>query len=174
MSTVSVTIKTPKSYTNFNKSGQGKENLVRLINLLSGAVVGAHVGDVYVSGSTSDPVAASGTLTLTSAIATDAVTIGKTTLTASSTPANENQWEIDGASNTLDAASLAAAINAHSALSLIVSASSATNVVTITALQKGVIGNYIALSSADATIVASATYLASGAGGTNVADVQVR
>lgn len=174
MSTVSVTIKTPKSYTNFNKSGQGKENLVRLINLLSGAVVGAHVGDVYVSGSTSDPVAASGTLTLTSAIATDAVTIGKTTLTASSTPANENQWEIDGASNTLDAASLAAAINAHSALSLIVSASSATNVVTITALQKGVIGNYIALSSAAGTIVASATYLASGAGGTNVADVQVR
>lgn len=173
MSSVVLTIKTSRDPATFRKTSQDRENLNQLINLLSGVNIGAVQATVDVQSSSSDPVAASGTLTLTSAIATDAVTIGKTTLTASSTPANENQWEIDGASDTLDAASLAAAINAHSALSLIVTATSASNVVTITAKQKGVIGNYIALSSANATIVASATYLASGAGGATNAAVSI-
>ncbi len=54
------------------------------------------------------------------------------TLTASSTPANENQFEIDGDA-TADAAALAAAINAHSVLSLFLSATSATSTVTVSA-----------------------------------------
>jgi phage tail sheath gpL-like len=112
-----------------------------------------------------NPVAASGTLTLASAVATDAVTIGAVTLTASSTPANENQWEIDGADDAADATSLAAAINAHSVLSLVVTAEANSAVVTITAKQKGVVGNQIPLSSADATITASAAFLAGGTGG---------
>lgn len=173
MGTLNLTIKTSKDVSIFKQASQDRENLNRLINLLSGVNIGAIQATVHIQSSTSDPVSAYGTLTLTSAIATDAVTIGKTTLTASSTPANENQWEIDGASDTLDAASLAAAINAHSVLKLIVSATSATNVVTITALQKGLIGNHIALSSADATIVASATYLANGAGGATNAPVTI-
>lgn len=141
-------------------------------HFLQSSAGGAFQYSVDLNSSATTPVAASGTFTLTSAIATDAITIGKTTLTASSTPANENQWEIDGASDTLDAASLAACINAHSVLSTIVLASSATNVVTVTAHQKGILGNYINISSADATIVASATYLASGAGGASGAAVQ--
>lgn len=173
MGTLNLTIKTSKDTSLFKQANQDQENLNRIINLISGVAIGAVQATIDVQSSSSDPVAASGTLTLTSAIATDAVTIGKTTLTASSTPANENQWEIDGASNTLDAAALAAAINAHSVLSLIVTATSATNVVTITAKQKGVLGNHIALSSADATIVASATYLANGAGGSTNAAVTI-
>lgn len=125
----------------------------------------AHRGTIDVQTGSAAPVAASGTLTLVSAIATDAITIGTTTFTATSTPSLSTDWEIDGASDTLDAASLAAAINAHATVSQIVTATSASNVVTITAKQKGVVGNFIPLSSADATITASGAFLTAGAGG---------
>lgn len=131
-----------------------------------------HRGVVDVQTGSAAPVAASGTLTLVSAIATDAITIGTTTFTATSTPTLSTDWEIDGASDTLDAASLAAAINAHATVSQIVTASSATNVVTITAKQKGVVGNFIPLSSADATITASAAFLTGGTGGVTEASTQ--
>ena len=174
MSTVVITVKTSKDPTSFYKSNQDHKNMARLINLLSGLNVGANLGDVYVQGSTSDPVAASGTFTLVSAIATDLVVIGTETLTASSTPANENQWEIDGASNTLDAASLAACINAHSVLSKQVVATSALGVVTVTALQKGVVGNMIPISSPDTTITESGAFLTGGTGGATSSAEQVR
>lgn len=174
MSSIVITIKTAKDPNQFKKSGQKNQNINRLINLLSGLNVGANVGDLYVQGSSSDPVAASGSFTLTSAVATDAVTLGTVTLTASSTPANENQWEIDGASDTLDAASLAAAINAHSVLSKVVSASSSNSVVTVTCLQRGVIGNQFPISSADATIVASGAFLTGGTGGATDSAEKVR
>lgn len=141
------------------------EQVSRLADFMVAVAAGLKHANIDVYSSTSAPVAASGTLTLTSAIATDAVSIGSVTLTASSTPANENQWEIDGATDADDAAALAACINAHSVLSKVVSAAAASNVVTITALQKGVIGNHIRLSSADATIVASGAVLAGGTGG---------
>ncbi|HEY9661950.1 MAG TPA: hypothetical protein V6C65_26135 [Allocoleopsis sp.] len=173
MSSLVYTIKTSKDCSLFAKADQDQQNLVKGINLLSGIVSGALSAVVDIQYSSSDPVAASGTFTLTSAIATDAVTVGAVTLTASSSPANENQWEIDGASDTLDAASLAAAINAHSVLSKVVAATSAANVVTVTALQKGVVGNQIPFSSADATIVASASFLAGGTGGAASASEQV-
>lgn len=124
-----------------------------------------HRGTIDVQTGSAAPVAASGTLTLVSAIATDAITIGTTTFTATSTPTLSTDWEIDGASDTLDAASLAAAINAHTTVNQIVTASSAAGVVTITAKQKGVVGNFIPLSSADATITASAAFLTGGTGG---------
>lgn len=124
-----------------------------------------HQCDIDVQTGSANPVAASATFTLTSAIATDAVTIGTVTLTASSTPANENEWEIDGATDADDATSLANAINAHSVLSQQVSASANSNVVTVTCLTKGVVGNAINFSSADGTIVASNSHLENGTGG---------
>lgn len=175
MSTLVLTIKTNKDPNSFKKSNQDRQNNIRLINLISGIASGAFPeAELYVQGSSSDPVAASGTFTLTSAVATDAISIGAVTLTASSTPANENQWEIDGADDDADAASLAACINAHSVLSKIVIAESEDNVVTVTALQKGVLGNQLAISSADATIVASGSYLENGAGGAQDEAEQVR
>jgi len=132
----------------------------------------AHRGVVDVQTGSAAPVAASGTLTLVSAIATDAITIGTTTFTATSTPTLSTDWEIDGADDTADAASLAAAINAHATVSQIVTASSALGVVTITAKQKGVVGNFIPISSADATITASGAFLTGGTGGVTEASTQ--
>lgn len=167
MSSLVITVKSNRADLSryLRPSDERKEGLQSLSQLFNAAAGGLETASVDVQSSASDPVAASGTLTLVSAIATDAITIGAVTLTASSTPADEDEWEIDGASDTLDAASLAAAINAHSVLSLVVSASSDANEVTVTALQKGLVGNQIPLSSADATITASATFLAGGTGG---------
>ncbi len=111
------------------------------------------------------PVAASATATLASVAVDDTITIGKTTLTAKASPANENQFSQAG-TDTVDAASLVAKINAHSVLSTLVFASSLAGVVTISALQKGEVGNHIALTSSDARItVTGSGYLASGTGG---------
>ena len=173
MSSLVLTVKTSKDTSLFAKADQDNQNVTRIINLLSGLNVGALQAVLDVQYSSDDPVAASGTFTLTSAVATDAITIGTVTLTASSTPANENQWEIDGADDAADATALAAAINAHSTLSKVVSASASSSVVTVTALQKGVVGNQIPISSADATIVASGSFLTGGAGGAASASEQI-
>lgn len=142
---------------------EGMRGLTQLLEACRGGYSHASVDVQY---STSAPVAASGTLTLVSAVATDAITIGTTTFTATSTPSLSTDWEIDGADDTADAASLAAAINAHTTVSQIVTATSALGVVTITAKQKGVVGNFIPMTSADATITASGTgFLAGGTGG---------
>lgn len=173
MASLTLVIKTNKDTSEMTLAGQPQMNMQRICNLLNGLKAGALRGEVVISTSSADPVAASGTLTLTSAVATDKVTIGAVDLTASSTPANENEWEIDGADDAADAAALAACINAHSVLSKVVSAESSSNVVTITALIPGVMGNQIPLSSADSTIVASASFLASGAGGAGSAPLTV-
>jgi hypothetical protein len=61
---------------------------------------------------------------------TDALTLGNVTLTYVSSASTENQVT-NGASDTASAANLAAAINAHSKLSGLISATSAAGVVTI-------------------------------------------
>lgn len=66
---------------------------------------------------------------------------------------------------------LAQAVNANADTSLIVKATAADAVVTVTALEKGIIGNYIAFSDADATITSSGSgYLENGTGGTQEED----
>jgi len=68
--------------------------------------------------------------------------------------------------NGFTASKLAAAVNAHSTLSKIVVATSALAVVTVTALQRGVVGNFIAFTDNDGTITSSGSgYLAGGLGG---------
>jgi phage tail sheath gpL-like len=111
-----------------------------------------------------NPVKASGTLTATSVIATDAVIINGTTFTCVASGATGNQFNV-GASDTLTMAALAAAINASSDATGIYTATSATNVVTVSAARPGLMGNAITLVSSDATIVASAGRLADGTDG---------
>lgn len=166
MATLNFTIQTNSAdASQYTASGQPQRCLKNAANLLNGLASGNLIGNVYVQRSDTDPVAASATLTLVSAIATDAITIGTITMTATSTPSTLLHWEIDGASDALDAASLCAAINANTTLNKVVVATVASNVVTVTCLQKGLVGNQIPISSADATITASGAFLAGGTGG---------
>lgn len=151
------------------KPGQERENLTKLANLVNGLKAGHLSGTVMLSASDDNAVAASGTFTLVSVVATDACTIGKTTFTFTSTPSTNSATamdvEVDGASDTLDAAALAAAINTNIATSQYVYATSALGVVTVTSRVPGVIGNLINISDADTTITSSGTYLEGGVGG---------
>lgn len=109
---------------------------------------------------------ASGTLTFATVIATDAIKINGVTFTCVASGATGNQWNV-GADDTEGAANLAAAINA-SATALVakhVTASAASGVVTVTAIQGGHSGNAITLESLDVTITASVTRLEGGLDG---------
>ncbi len=141
------------------------EQIKVMENLMKAVACGQLRATALVQTSDTSPVASSGTLTLVSAIATDEITIGTVTMTATSTPTLATHWEIDGADDAADALSLATAINANPTLGKVVVATVASNVVTITALQKGVVGNQIPISSADATITASGAFLTGGTGG---------
>ena len=172
MSTLILTILTPKDHTTYKKTGQKRENMIRLLKLIKGLAGGTNSGSLFAQGSTSDPVAASATATLVSC-ATDTITVGKTTFTGTGSPTTSLHFETDG-TDTADAAALAAAINAHTDTSKIVYATSAVGVVTITALQKGLIGNHIVLSETGSTITCTGSgYLIGGAGGAADAIVQV-
>ena len=169
-SSIMLTIKSDKTQAENQQylqlaTNQDQKGCLALASLFKQIAEQRHRAIVDVQTGAVAPVAASGTLTLVSVIATDACTIGSETFTFSSTPSGENQVEVDGADDTADALALATAINAHSVCSQIVVASSALGVVTITALQKGVVGNFINLSSADATMTASAANLEGGLGG---------
>jgi phage tail sheath gpL-like len=174
MSSVVVTIKTSKDYANYNKAGQALENYARLNNLLSGLATGALLGEVYVSGSSADPVAASATITITHANVTngDTTTILNTAITAATSGNGTTSWTI-GADATADATALKNCINANTTLNKQVVATSAAGVVTITALQKGVCGNGFALATSDATAFALVAF-SGGAGGVSEADVTIR
>lgn len=169
MASLTLTIKTPSAdVREYAAAGSPQRCLKNAANLLNAIASGSiETSQVTVQRSDTDPVAASGTFTLVSAIATDAITIGTITMTATSTPTTNLHWEIDGADDAADAASLAAAINANPTLSKVVVATSAAGVVTVTALQKGLVGNQIPISSADATITASGAFLTGGTGGSD-------
>jgi hypothetical protein len=119
------------------------------------------------SGKTSSKVAvsttvvqSSGTVTLSSFVQNDTVTINGTVLTGKNSPSTAVQFAILG-SDTLTAAALAACINANTTLNKQVVAVSAAAVVTVTALVPGAFGDLGTLAiSAHGSV--SAANLASG------------
>jgi len=147
-------------------SSAGREAIREIVNHLQSLASGNENGTVYAHSSASDPVAASATITVAAADADDTVTIGKTVLTAKASPSTEAQWSQAG-TDTEDAASLVAKINAHSVLSLLVSAANEAGVVTVTSLIRGAVANHIALVSSNGVrlAVTGSGYLASGTGG---------
>lgn len=97
----------------------------------------------------------------------DAVKIGTVTLTAKASPANENQF-VTGATEQAGATNLAAAINAHSTLSKVVSAvatsDATTGTVTVTVLLPGEVGNQLVMAeTVDAGNKIAVTSFANGA-----------
>jgi phage tail sheath gpL-like len=147
-------------------AGEPKEEAIALAGYLKELATGLKSGSVDVQTGAGNPVAASGTFTLASVPVDDTVIIGGVTLTAKAAPANENQFSQAG-TNTEDAASLAAVINAHSVLGLSFSATSAAAVVTVTAKTKGTVGNHIPIAETGTSITASGAFLAGGTGGGN-------
>lgn len=82
-----------------------------------------------------------------------------------STTGTGNQTFTPNADKSL-AFRLAQAVNAHSVCSTIVTAVAALAVVTVTAKEKGVVGNFIAFTDQDSTITSTGSgYLAGGTGG---------
>lgn len=110
-------------------------------------------------------VAASGTATFTTAIATDAVTINGLLYTGvAGAKADNTEFSIDTGDNEA-AADLADSINNDVRVGTLasgVTATSTTNVVTISAAVTGIGGNAITTTSADATIVMSGALLVGG------------
>jgi phage tail sheath gpL-like len=137
------------------------ESAIRLANYMSKAAL----GDAYMSVDiqTSDKttlVAAAGTLTLTAVVNNDTCVVGTQTFTAKTSPSGANQYAV-GMSDTATATNLAAAINAHTALSGALTATAALTVVTVTAKDRGSIGNMVTLTGS-AHIAASASTLVGG------------
>ena len=153
--------------------GDAKEFLTRLQGFLDKVQSGSLAGNASITahiGGTAG-VKASATATCGSVIATDTVVIGGTTLTAVANGATPTavQFRIGtGGGATQDglcATNLAACINANTTLNKFVSASAAAAIVTITALNFGVVGNKITLTSTGGTItVTGSGFFTSGAG----------
>lgn len=109
-------------------------------------------------------VKASGTFTCATLVANDTLTINGIVFTAVGTAATALQFTIGG-TPTISAANAVAKINSDTTLDGMIIATSATSVITITALIPGEIGNALTIAnSANAT--ASAARLASGTNGT--------
>lgn len=139
----------------------------KLVAFLEGAIGGLESCRVDVQTGSSDPVAASGTVTLSYAdIANnDTVTVAGTDLTCvTGTPAGAQFKKQTDA--TVTAANLAALINSNATTSKYVYATSALGVVTVTALVKHSLGNLVTLATSNATgFVLSGVALTGGAGG---------
>jgi phage tail sheath gpL-like len=167
MSSLTFQVNTSKSVDSkeYIAARRKQQSLTSAANLLKGLASGTVEGTVDVHYNATNGVAASGTITLVSC-ATDTVTIGGVTFTGSGSPSGDVQFETDG-NDAADAAALAAKINAHPTLSKVVVATVASNVVTVTCVVKGVVGNFITLAETGTTITISAGALAGGTGGSN-------
>lgn len=174
MSSIVVTIKTSKDYTRFNRPGQARDNFSRLLNLLTGLNAGATLGEVHVQGSTSDPVAASATATVTYAdiAAAQTISLFGVTLTCKASGAGADEFNKQ-TNATVTAANLATAANANATISKYCVATSSGGVVTFTLHQKGAIGNFLKDITKSAAGIALEQW-ANGAGGVASSNVQVR
>jgi len=155
---------------NFETPGGNRQIAQRIVNFLTGLFTGSESAmsttvppQIAVSVQENE-VQASGTFTLSTVIATDAVSVNGVTFTAVANGATANQFNV-GVDDTATAVNLAAAINA-SVTALVagyVTASSALNVVTVRSSFYGLSGNQTLIASADGTIVASGAALTGGA-----------
>lgn len=143
-----------------------KEQAVSLRNFFHALAGAEHNAKLAVQVNSGDAVAAHGTITLASFVATNTITVGSQTFTCESSGASGNNQFNVGGSDTLTAAAAVVAINAHPTLSPYILATSALAVITITSLVPGDIGNSIKIAvSAHGTVTGSGL-LTSGANAT--------
>lgn len=176
MSSLVVTIKSARTGLDladrFNRpSSHPRAQVRQLIAHLEGAEGGCENISFDIQTGAADPVAASGTATLTyaSIAAADTVTVAGVVLTCVTGAPSGAQWQkvTDGPTT---AANLAALINSNATTSSYVYAVASGSVVTVKCLVKGPIGNLVTLASSNGVGVAvSGAVLAGGAGGGLVA-----
>ena len=140
-----------------------QEHAKKLENFFKAAASGHQACQIEQISDDTALVRASATLTCASVVEDNTCVINGVTLIAKASPAGESQFLVE-ATNTLQAATIAAAINAHSSLVGIVTASSSGAVVTVSAASKGLIGNAITLVGTVTVLAASAARLAGGTG----------
>jgi hypothetical protein len=93
---------------------------------------------------------------------TDDITIGGTTLSVEASPSGEAQFD-GGTTDAELATNLAAAINGNSTINKLVRATASSDVVTITCVYPGPIGNLVTLAETGNGFTLGAAALASGA-----------
>jgi phage tail sheath gpL-like len=138
-----------------------------LRNLIERVLQGEQLAYAKVS---TNPVQASGTVTFSSLVADDTVTINGVVFTAKASPSGTNQFGL-GANDTAAAANLAAKINASALAGIVnvVTATSALGVVTLTAVQPGLAGNAVTIAISAHGSVSGSGRLTSGTDGTQAA-----
>jgi len=173
MASLVLTIKTSKDPTVFKQASQDRENLNRLINLLSGVNIGAIQATVDVQSASDDPVAAYATATITYASIANLDTItlfGETLTCVTGTPSTDEFKKLTDA--TVTAANLVTAANANEVISSLCTASSAAGVVTFTLKTKGIVGNYLADITKSSSGIALVQW-ANGTGGAQNSAVSI-
>lgn len=172
MPTITYSIKTKAQPTAASGNRMKQVTLNHAVNLLNGINSGIVDASVDVHQSSTDPVAAAGTITLTYANidADDTVTVANVELTAKASGANGTTQFNKTTDATVTATNLKNCINANTTLNKIVVATSALGVVTVASVVKGLIGNGLALATSDATAFALVAFTG-GTGGSNGAPV---
>ncbi len=171
MSSIVITIKSGRVYADLARfidvAGNPRNGVQKLKQYFKSVESGAENAAITVQRGSANPVAATGTLTVTYASmqANDTVTLAGVVLTAVTGSPSTGQFKKE-TDATVTAANLVTAILANATLAGIVTASSALAVVTLTALQAGVCGNqYTLVSSRDPGVTVSAAKMAGGTGG---------
>lgn len=151
-STVRMVVKTDKNNLTTSLATQGGPvawYLRKIASLFDAFVTGAWNCNVKV---TVTCVAATGTISPSSQVNTDTITVGGVTLTGTTNTQDATHYKV-GASDAACATNMATCINANTTTNKLVSASASSGVVTLTALVPGVIGNQITLAiSAHGTV----------------------
>lgn len=175
MSSLTIQLKTSRQGGNLALLTDGTTDLKRVAlgsaQLVNRLAEGIDSGELQVSYSSVDPVAAVASIAITHAslVAADTLKLGRQTLTAVASGATANQFNI-GASATADATNLAATINTHPTLSKYFAATTpVAGTVIVTAKLKGAWANLLTTTSSSAGMVV--TDFASGTGGFDTAPV---
>jgi hypothetical protein len=168
-STLLITVKSNRSTADLARFVKAattpRDGVIALSKFFTRAAAGLETCSIDVQTGAA-PVRASGTLTLTYASITTGdtcVIAGRTLTCVTGTPAATQQWK-KVTDATVTAAGLVTLINSDAVTKLVVSATSALGVVTITALTAGEEGNFVTVVGSTG-MVASAATLASGVGG---------
>ena len=139
------------------------------LNRLSRYIEGLGDGAFYYTTVTENvgAIAATGTITLSSFVDEDTITIANVVLSGETVPSGNAEFAI-GASDTITAANAVVVINANPTLQPLVTATSSGAVITLTAVSGGTVGNFLTIAISAHGSVSGSGLLTGGTVGTFV------